>query len=188
MIRLARRPSLWGSLFLRVIFVSVAWLAVIVALFFVAKRGTFFMLTLVVLVAIAAVWEMIRFWLEMRHGAPIVQIDRHPLAYGDSAEVLVIEMYPRRVSEIGVTLVGECSASASTDISEYRETKVARTRCYEQELLRMRVQSPAPLAARLQLPKSPPADQMKWSVVIDATLEDGRVIEHPYPLRVNETA
>lgn len=188
MIRLARRPSLWASFFLRVVFVAVAWLAVIVALFFVAKRGTFFMLTLVVFIAIASVWEMIRFWLEIRHGAPIVEIEHYPLTYGDSVDVCVTELNPQRVAEIGVSLVGECNSSAATDISEYRETKVARTRCYEHELLRMKMNSSAPVVARLQLPKSPPADGMRWWIVVDATLKHGDVIEHPYPLRVRETA
>src|ERR1051325_9145365 len=127
MFRLARKPSLWASLFLRIVFVIVAGLAVVAALFFVAKRGTFFMLSLVVLIALAAVWELLRFSARMRLGAPVVEIDRQPLAYGDSAEVRVIERHPRSVSEISVKLIGECQTSAATDISEYRETTVART-------------------------------------------------------------
>jgi hypothetical protein len=188
MFRLARKPSLWASLFLRVVFVIVAAFAVIVALFFVAKRGTFFMLSLVVFIAIASVWELIRFSLRMRLGAPVVEIERQPLAYGDSAEVRVSERNPRSVREIGVTLVGECNTSAATDISEYRETRVARTRCYEEELMRMKPESGAPLSrvARLQLPKSPPADGMSWTILVDATLKHGDVVEHPYPLRVRE--
>lgn len=188
MFPLARKPSLWASLFLRVVFVIVAAFAVIVALFFVAKRGTFFMLSLVVLIAIASVWELIRFWFRMRLGSPRVEIERHPLAYGDSTEVRVSERHTRLVREIGLTLVGECNASASTDISEYRETRVARTRCYEEELLRVKPENDAPIRqiVRLQLPKSPPADGMSWTIVVDATLKHGDVVEHAYPLRVKE--
>ena len=186
MFRLARKPSLWGGLILRIVFVSVAALAVFVALFFAARRGTFFMLSLVVLIAIAAVWELIRFSARMSAGAPVVEIDRQPLAYGDSAEVRIMERHPRSVMEIGVTLVGECNRTEATDISEYRETKVARTRCYEEELLRVKPENDAPISRviRVQLPKSPPADGMAWTIVVDATLKHGDVVEHPFPLRV----
>ncbi len=188
MFQLARKPSLWAGLFLRVVFVSVAAFAVVVALFFVAKRGTFFMLSLVVLIAIAAVWELIRFWLHMRDSAPVVEIEKHPLVYGESVEVWVTEMQPQRVAEIGVTLVGECNTTAATDISEYRETIIARTRCYEDELLRIKFDKAVPVVARVQLPKSPPADGMAWTIVVDATLKDGSIVEHSYPLRVKERA
>src|SRR5437763_7972494 len=113
MFQLARKPSLWAGLFLRVVFVIVAAFAVVVALFFVARRGTFFMLSLVVLIAIASVWELIRFWLRMRLGSPLVEIERHPLTYGDSADVRVSERHTRLVREIGVTLVGECNKSTA---------------------------------------------------------------------------
>jgi hypothetical protein len=62
--------------------------------------------------------------------------------------------------------------------------KFARTRCYEEELLRLQPSGAVDRTMRVQLPKSPPADGMKWSIVVDSTLKHGDVIEHPYPLRV----
>src|SRR5438105_9508229 len=177
MFRLARKPSIWVSFFLRVVFVVVAAIAVIPALYFVSRRGTFFILTLVLVIAIAALWELIRFALQMRHRPPVVEIDRQPLAYGESAQLRVIEKRPDLLAEIGVTLIGECNTSAATDISEYRETKVARTRCYEEELLRMKPSAVIDHTVRVQLPKSPPADGMKWSIVVDSTLKHGDVVE-----------
>jgi hypothetical protein len=184
MVRLARRPSLWLSFFLRVAFVIVAGIAVNAALYFASRRQTFLMLTLVVLIAIAAVWELIRFAFQMRHRPPVVEIDRQPLAYGDTADLRVVEKHPHRLAEIGVRLIGECSTCVATDISEYREMKFARTRCYEEELLRLQPSGAVDRTVRVQLPKSPPADGMKWSIVVDSTLKHGDVIEHPYPLRV----
>jgi hypothetical protein len=182
--RLARKPSLWVSFFLRVVFVIVASIAVNVAMFFVIKRGTFFMLTLVLLIAVAAIWELIRFAFEMRHRPPVLEIDRDALAYGDAAELRLIEAHPRSVAEVSVKLIGDCSRSEATDISEYRETKIARTRCYEEELLRFQPSAAIDQTVRVQLPKSPPADGMRWLIVVDFTLKHGAVVEHPYPLRV----
>jgi hypothetical protein len=182
--RLARKPSLWVSFLLRVVFVIVAAIAVNVAMFFVMKRGAFLMLTLVLLIAIAAVWELIRFTFNMRHRPPVLQIDRRSLAYGDSAELRLIQAHPQSVAEVSVKLIGDCSKCESTDISEYRETKFARTRCYEEELLRFQPSAAIDRTVRVQLPKSPPADGMTWKIVVDFTLKHGAVIEHPYPLRI----
>ena len=182
--RLARRPSLWFSFFLRAVFVIVAAIAVIVAMFFVIKRGTFFMLTLVLLIAVGAIWELIRFAFSMRHRPPVLEIDRAALAYGDSAELRLIQKDPRSVAEVSVKLIGDCRKSEATDISEYRETKVARTRCYEEELLRFQPSAAIDRTVRVQMPKSPPADGMTWKIVVDFTLKHGAVVEHPYPLRV----
>ena len=180
--RLARKPSLWLSLILRVVFLVVAVFAVNAAMFFVVKRGTFFMLSLVVLVALAAVWELVRFALTMRRRPPVVLIDHYPLMYGDSAALTVTAMSCD--TEISVKLIGECDVTAATDISEYRSTKVMRTRCYEMELIRAKCGSSA--EARLQLPKSPPADAMAWTILVDSKSERGEITEHLYPLRVRE--
>jgi hypothetical protein len=182
--RLARKPSLWVSFLLRVAFVIVAAIAVNVAMFFVMKRGAFFMLTLVLLIAVAAVWELIRFTFHMRHRPPVLEIDRDALAYGDSVELRIVQAHPQSVAEVSVKLIGDCSKSESTDISEYRETKFARTRCYEEELLCFQPSAAIDRTVRVQLPKSPPADGMKWLIVVAFTLEHGAVVEHPYPLRV----
>jgi len=182
--RLARRPSLWVSFLLRVVFVIVAAIAVNVAMFFVMKRGAFLMLTLALLIAIAAVWELIRFTIHMRHRPPVLEIDRTALSYGDSAELRLVEAHPLSVAEVSVKLIGDCSKSESTDISEYRETKFARTRCYEEELLRFQPSAAIDRTVRVQLPKSAPADGMTWKIVVDFTLKHGAVVEHPYPLRV----
>jgi len=184
MVRLPRKPSLWIKFFLRIAFVIVAAIAVNEALYFASRRQTFLMLTLVLLIAIAAVWELIRFAFHMRHRPPVVEIDRQPLAYGDTADLRVVEKHSHRLAEIGVKLIGECSTCVATDISEFREMKYARTRCYEEELLRLQPSGAVDRTVQVQLPKSPPADGMKWSIVVDSTLECGDVIEHPYPLRV----
>jgi len=182
MIRLVRKPSLLVGFIGRLLFVVICAAAVVAAWYFVLKRGTYLIFALVDLLAIAAVWELIAFYRRFRHGAPVVEIDRQSLAYGDSAQVHIVEPHSQSITEMGVKLVGECYAESVTDISSYREKKVALTRCYEEELTRLKNQT-----FLLQLPKSPPADGINWKIVVAAHLKQGGVIEHSYPLRVRET-
>src|SRR5438552_14777616 len=176
MIRLVRKPSLLVGFIGRLLFVVICAAAVVAAWYFVLKRGTYLIFALVDLLAIAAVWELLSFYRRFRHGAPVVEIDRQSLTYGDSAQVRVNDPNAR------VKLVGECYAESVTDISSYREKKIALTRCYEEDLQRLKNQT-----FLLQLPKSPPADGINWKIVVAAHLKQGGVIEHSYPLRVRET-
>jgi hypothetical protein len=41
---------------------------------------------------------------------------------------------------------------------------------------------------QIQLPKSAPADKVKWKIVVDCHLKQGGLIEHPFPLRVSDSA
>ena len=177
--RLWRKPSLWLSLILRFAFVIIA---IISALWWIEKRRASFMSILIGVLAVAAVWELIRFAVEMRHRPPTVIIDHYPLTYGDSAELTVTAQSCD--TEISVKLIGECDSIAHTDISEYRSTKVMRTRCYEMELIRAKCGTSA--EGRLQLPKSPPADGMAWTILVDSKSERGEITEHLYPLRVRD--
>jgi hypothetical protein len=190
MIRLARKPSLWVPFFGRIVFAIVCAAAVAAAWYFVWKRHSILIFVLADVIAIGAIWELIRAWRAFRLGAPVVEIDRQPLTYGDSAQLRVAEAHTKSIAELGAKLIGECYATSATDISSYREKKVVLTRCYEEELLRLKPEPGEPLSrlVQVQLPKSPPADGMTWKIVVDAHLKRGVVVEHPYPLHVRETA
>ena len=176
--RLARKPSLWLSLILRMAFVIVATVS---ALWWIEKRRASYMSILIGVLAVAAVWELIRFALQM-HRPAVLTIDHYPLVYGDSAELQVIA--GRDDAEIVVKLIGECDQTATTDISQHREKKIMRTRCYDVELLRANSDKPA--TVRVQIPKSPPADAMSWAILVDSTLRDGSVVADLYPLRIRD--
>jgi len=177
--RLSRKPSLGLRLVLRFAFLIIATLS---ALWWIEKRRASFMSILIGALAIAAVWELVRFALEMRHRPPVVIIDHYPLKYGDSAELTVTAMSCD--TEVSVKLIGVCDRVAATDISEYRSTNVMRTRCFEMELVRAKCGSSA--EARMQLPKSPPADAMEWTILVDSKSERGEITEHLYPLLVRD--
>src|SRR5437667_6205446 len=186
MIRLTRRPSLLASVLGRVAFLMICAVAILAASYFVWKRRSFLIFALADFIAIAAVIDLVLFLRRFRHGAPIVEIDREPLVYGDSASVRVLEGHTKSIAELGLKLIGECYAESATDISSYREKKIVLTRCYEAELLRLRPSEAVDRTVQLQLPKSPPADGMSWKIVVDSHLKQGSVIEHSYPLHVRE--
>jgi hypothetical protein len=186
MIRLARKPSLLASVLGRVAFLMICAVAIIAALYFVWKRRSFLIFALVDFIAIAAIVDLILFLRKFRHGAPIVEVDRESLFYGDSASVHIVEGHPKPIAELGVKLIGECYKESATDISSYREKKRMLTRCYEEELLRLKPSEAVDRTVPLQIPKSPPADGMNWSIVVDSHLKQGGVIEHSYPLPIRE--
>ena len=188
MFRLVRKPSLWVNLLGRLLFAMLCAAAAFAAWWWMHRSAV--IMSLAVAIALLALWDVIRFAWRAHFDAPVVEIDCRCLAYGDSAQLHVIEAHAESLAELGVKLIGECSMSAATDISSFREMKTARTRCYEQELLRMKHDDAAPInrVVRMQLPKSPPADAVSWTIVIDSRLRHGDVVEHPYPLRVRESA
>ena len=175
--RLARKPSLWLSLVLRFAFLIIAVLS---ALWWIEKRRASFMSILIGVIAIAAVWELVRFALTMRRRPPVVSIDHHPLAYGDTAELRVMAWSCD--TEIWVRLIGECQMTSETDISEFRSKEIRLSRCYDVEVLRAKCGSEA--AGRVEIPKSPPADGIAWMIRVDSKSERGEITEHLYPLRV----
>jgi hypothetical protein len=197
MIRLVRKPSIWGDFFQRLLFVVIfagglftftylAWRHPIGM-----PRYAYAILYFFDLIAIGVLCDIaVRLWRTMNQGEPVVEIDRPLLHYGDTAQVRVIEPNPQLIAEMGVKLIGECRAKSVTDISQHHETRVARTRCYEEELLRLKPSSNEPVnrLLQLQLPKSAPADDIAWKIVVDWHLKQGGVIEHPFPLRVVENA
>lgn len=160
--------------------------AILASSYFVWKRRSFLIFTLVDLIAIAAVVDLILFLRRFRHGAPIVEIDRNSLSYGDSASLRIVEAHPKAIAELGLKLIGECYKESATDISSYREKKIVLTRCYEEELLRLNPAEAVDRTVQLQIPKSPPADGMTWKIVVDSHLKQGGVIEHSYPLHIRE--
>jgi len=195
MIRLVRKPSLWASFLARFVF-AIVWTGAFFGMTVAVWRRHPDTIVLVVLgcfdlIAIAILWDLVvRFWRTLKHQEPFVEIDRQSLAYGDSAQVRIVESHPESISEMGVKLVGECYAKSATDISSYRETKTVLTRCYDEELLRLKPDASEPLSRliRVQLPKSPPADGITWKIIVDSHLKQGGVIEHAYPIRVRENA
>jgi hypothetical protein len=194
MIRLVRKPSIWGDFFRRLLF-AIVFAGGFLALTWYASRHIgmptylyvilgFFDLIAAAVVADAA----IHFWRTLHQREPVVEIDRQWVVYGETAHVRVVESNPQWIAEMGVKLIGECYTKSMTDISHFRETRVALTRCYEQELLRLKPSSDEPVSRLLplQLPKSAPADNIAWKIVVDWHLKQGGVIEHRFPLRVRE--
>jgi hypothetical protein len=197
MIRLARKPSLWTNFFGRLLF-AIVWAGGFVVLSFFAWRHrahtslfVWIILGFFDLLAIGVIWDIVvRFWRTLNQREPVVEIDRDSLAYGDSAQVKVTEPSPRSIAEMGVKLIGECYSRADLDVSEHRETVISLTRCFEEELMRLKPQSDDPISriVEIHLPKSPPADKMTWKIVVDSRLKQGGIIEHPFPLRVRDIA
>jgi hypothetical protein len=194
MIRLARKPSLWMNFFGRLIF-AVLWSGVFFAVSVWAwlhRFGTPTFILIVLgffdLIAIGVVWDIVvRFWRTLRHREPVVEVDREPAAYGDSVQVRVVEEHPESIAEMGVKLVGECDAKAEREFTAHRETFISLTRCYEDELLRLKPSSGEPInrVVQMHIPQSPPADDISWKIVVDSRLKQGGVIEHSFPIRVN---
>jgi hypothetical protein len=124
-----------------------------------------------------------------RRDEPVLEIDRASLTYGDVARVHLLAQHPDSLSDLRVTLVGECLATSTLDFTEHRLTNAWRQRCYEQELLRLAPSGQAPLnrTMNLFLPLSAPADAMRWTLVVGTRLKQGgSVVEYPYTLPVQE--
>ena len=195
MIRLVRKPSLWANFFGRLLF-AIVWVGGFVFFSYWAwlhRFGTpafvFVILAVFDLIAIGVVWDVVvRFWRTLHDREPVVEIDRQSLAYGDSVQVRVLEEHPQSLAEMGVKLIGECYSKSETDISQHRQTVISLTRCYEEELLRLKPASDEPVSRILQMliPKSAPADNMTWKIVVDSRLKQGGIIEHSFPLRVRD--
>jgi hypothetical protein len=181
MIRLVRSPSRWVILLIRLV-LATGWAVLLSAAVYIAwpqRVGIF-----LVMVALGS-YTLACLWRTLRDREPLLEIDRQALAYGDSAQLHIVEQHPQSVSEMNVKLVGECSVTAALDISHYREKTVSLTRCYEEELLRVAPHGePLSRTLQLHLPKSAPADDVAWKIVVGSTLKQGGIVEHPFPLRV----
>ncbi len=194
-VRLARKPSLWANFLGRLVF-AIVWVGFFVGFSYFAwqhrvRTPTFVLVILAFfdLIALGMVWDIVvRFWRTLHHREPVVEIDRQWLAYGDSAQLSIVEPHPQSIAEMGVKLVGECYTKSATDISQHRQTVVSLTRCYEEELLRLKPAGDEAISRLLQvqLPKSAPADGVTWKIVIDSRPKQGGMIEHPFPLRFEE--
>jgi hypothetical protein len=197
MIRLARKPSLWMNFFGRLIF-AVIWAGAFFAVSTWAWLHRFGTPTFILvalgffdLIAIAVVWDIfVRFRRTLRHREPVVEVDHEPAAYGDSVQVHIVETDPESLAEMGVKLVGECYTKSEVDFTQHRETVVSLTRCYEEELLRLKPSTNEPInrILRVQLPKSAPANEVAWKIIVDSHLKQGGIIEHPFPIRVQDSA
>jgi len=197
MIRLARKPSRWTNFFGRLIF-TIVWTSACAAASTWAwphRFGTpllaLIILAIFDLIAIGLVTDVgIRFRRMLRDREPVVEVDRDAPAYGESVQVRIVEEHPESIAEIGVKLVGECDSRAVREFTEHRETVVTHIRCYEEELLRLRPASGEPISriVQMHLPKSPPADNVAWKIVVDSHLKRGGTVEHVFPLRVHDLA
>jgi len=195
-VRLSRRPSIWSDFRGRLLFALIwtAGLGVLSWLAWTRRAGTpDFAIALVVifdLITFAVLRDIaVCFWCTLHGCEPRVEIDHEALSYGESASVRVTEPHAESIAELAVKLVGECWSKSMTDVSRFRRTERAYSRCYEQELLRVAPDSrgPATQMVTVQLPKSAPADDVCWTLVIDSRLKEGGVVEHPFPLHVRET-
>ena len=190
MIRLCRKPSLWANFYERLFF------AVIFAggLFFLTwyasrhmgiRTYMYAILGFFDLIAAAVIADLfIRLWRTRGASEPVVEIVTQPLAYGDSSQMHIVEGHSESVAEVGIKLIGECQQTSVTDFTEFRETKVAQTRCYQEELLRLK--TPVDHTLQVQLPKVPPAEGIRWKILVETHLKQGGVVEHLYPLSVRE--
>lgn len=195
MIRLVRKPSLWTNFLGRLLFAAI-FVGALVTFSFYAWRHlgqvpTFVVIVLALLdlLALGLLWDIVvRLWRTMAQREPVVEIDRRTMSYGEGAQIRVTEEHPQSVAEMTVRLVGECSVSSAVDVSQHRERAVSVTRCYEEELLRMSPSAGEPLSRvlKIQLPIAPPAEGVSWKIVVGSTLKQGGVMEHPFPIQVNE--
>jgi len=181
--------NFFGRLIFAVIWVGVFFAGSIWAWMHRFGTPTFILIILGIfdLIAIGVVWDIVvRFWRTLQHREPVIEVDHEPAAYGESVQVRIAEQHPESIVELGVKLVGECYARAEREFTAHRETVVTLTRCYEDELLRLKPSSDEPINRVLQMliPQSPPADEMSWKIVVDSRLKQGGVIEHPFPFRV----
>ena len=193
MIRLARKPSLWMNFFGRLIF-AVVWAGAFFGFSWWAWIHRFGTPTFILVIlaffdlfAIGVVWDIVvRFWRTLHHREPVVEVDRNPAAYGDAVQVRIIEEHPESIAEMGVKLVGDCYAKAEREFTAHRETVVSLTRCYEDEILRLKPSSDDRIdrTVQMHIPQSPPADEVAWKIVVDSLLKQGGVIEHPFPIRI----
>lgn len=169
MTRLARRPCLWIASLARVAFTAVCAAAVFAAWTYVPRLPwmLFGASSIIVLAAACGIIVSLR----MAARVPVVEIDHASLAYGDSAELRVVAP-----GGVDVRLVGECQATKAVDISNFRDKHVSITRCYDEELGRAN----GPFTVRLHIPKSAPADDVAWKIVVEAA-----GVTHPFPLRVS---
>jgi hypothetical protein len=168
MTRLARRPCLWVASLGRIAFTAICAAAVFAAWRYVPRLPWMLFGASSIIVIAAACGIIVS--LRMAARTPVVEIDHASLAYGDSAEVRVVSP-----GDVDVRLIGECEATKAVDISNFRDKHVSITRCYEEELIRGK----GPFTVRVHIPKSAPADDVAWKIVVEAA-----GVAHPYPLRV----
>jgi hypothetical protein len=196
MIRLARNPSLWVNFFGRLI--AVVWAGIFFGGSYWTWQHRFGMPAFILiilgifdLIAIVVVWDIVvRLRRTLHRREPVVEVERDPAVYGESVQVRIVEEHPESIAEIGVTLVGECYTRAEVDFTQHRETVLSLTRCYEEELLRLKPSTNEPInrIVNVQLPKSPPADDVAWKIIVDSHLKHGGIIEDPFPIRVRDSA
>lgn len=185
-VRLTRRPSAWASVFSRS-FLTVLWAALFVAFLRYVQEP----LAVVAFIGMVGTGMLcdaaVQFRRALNHHEPLVEIDKHALTYGGSAQVHVVEPATSLIAEMHVKLVGDCKVTSGTDVSQHREQVLSQERCYEQELLRLTAMPREPVNRMLHimLPKSPPAEGIAWKIVVASRLKQGGVVEHPYPLPVH---
>jgi hypothetical protein len=193
MIRLQRKPSLWMNFLGRFLF-GVIWAGVFAfgTLWVWRHRYgspvyVFVILGIFDLISIGVLWDLIaRFQRTINRREPLVEIDHEP-AYGDSVKIRVTEQHPESLTELGVKLVGECYTRSEREFTQHREAVVVLTRCYQDELTRAKPSS-EPVTLTMLIPKSPPADEIAWKVIVDTTLKQGGIIEHEFPIRVRTSS
>ena len=190
--RLSRAPSLWVDLSARLMSLFLWGGFVFVFTRFVWLRRAWaptYMIVFDAVIIMIGVWMVVDLVLRCsRRDEPVVEIDRPSLTYGDVARVHLLASHPESLSDLRVTLIGECLATSAIDFTEHRLTNAWRQRCYEQELLRLAPSGLEPVnrTMNLFLPLSAPADAMKWTIVVGTRLKQGGVVEYPYPLPVQE--
>lgn len=168
MTRLGRRPCLWMATLFQAVLTLTCGAAIYTAWRFIPRLPWMLFAASILIVFAAGCGIIVSLRLAAR--VPLVEIDHVSLAYGDSAEVRVAAP-----GDVDVRLVGECQATKAVDISNFRDKRISITRCYEEELVRGK----APFTVRLHIPKSAPADDVAWKIVVESA-----GVAHPYPLRV----
>jgi hypothetical protein len=191
MIKMARKPSLWMGFVGRLLF-GVVWAGGFLGFSWLAWQSRaktpvfiFIILGLMDLIAIGVIWDLVvRFWRTLTNKQPVLEIDRASLPYGGTAQVRFAEPNPDSLANIDVRLVADhwvTTQHGNTTTSSYEP-------CYDEELLRMNVETNDPISRMLQIriPLEPPAEDASWKIVVNTTLRQGGVIQHPYPLKVEK--
>lgn len=186
--RLSRKPSLWAAFAGRFLF-TVVWCGGIGAFsYFVLTRGHAPLFVKILLgvfgfFGVMMLWDIVvRFWRTLTGKQPLVEIERLPLGYGESAQLRVIESDPESVREMVVSLVADHRVVRHDD----NITVIGEERCYSSELLRATDLTGEPFVSMLhvQLPVEEPGDSPKWKVEVSTTLKQGGMITHGFPIDV----
>ena len=190
MVRLVRKPSMWGGFFGRLAFCAVwAGMSFGFSWFLWFRRPPetptfiYFVIGLFDLIALSMVWDIVvRFWRTLTNKQPQLDIDHQSLQPGSTAQVQFSEPHPESLAEIDVRLV----ALESVVIRNGATTTYTTQTAYDKELLRMNVDGPNPITRSfgIKIPADSVSEKVKWMIAVNTRLRQGGIMQHTYPIEV----